>query len=212
MEFVFNVDAEMHETSVRYSLLEAVKFMAAFIDQQNEQARFFCSRFDQASRDAHGFDYDDERDELHVSGISDYEYDLDGVFKQEFPIYVIESQVIMLWSMLERNLKTVATELYRIKGISWTNLKGDGSLFSKYIDRIEFAEGVPFDESNFDFLENNVRIVRNALVHGGVREVGIIHEYLDVSGGILRDVSTQYVSLVIESMQYLATELVAANR
>lgn len=212
MEFVFNVDAGMHETSVRCSLLEAVKFMAAFIDQQNEQTRFFCSRFDQASRDAHGFDYDDERDELHVSRISDYEYDLDGVFKEEFPIYVIESQVIMLWSMLERNLDAVATELYSIKGISWTKLKGDGSLFSKYIDRIESADGVPFDKSNFDFLENNVRIVRNALVHGGVREVGIIHEYLDVSGGILRDVSTQYVSLVIESMQYLAMELMAANR
>lgn len=212
MKFVFNVDPRGHEISVRYSLLEAVKFMAAFIEQQNKQTRSFCERFDQASREAHGFNYHDGRDELCVSGVSGFEYDLDGVFKEEFPAYVIESQVIMLWSMLEKNLDAVATELYRIKGIPWVKFKRKGSLFSKYIERIELADGKTFNKSLLDFLDNNVRVVRNALVHGGVREVSVTHEYLDVRGGILRDVFPQYVFRTIESMRYLALELVAADR
>ncbi|WP_252091050.1 hypothetical protein [Pseudomonas sp. MWU13-3659] len=212
MEFVFNVNPGTHETSVRYSLLDAVKFMAAFIDQQNEQSRSFCDSFDQASREAHGFNYDDERDELHISGISGSEYDLDGVFKEEFPIYVIESQVIMLWSMLEKNLDAIATELYSIKGTPWVKFKGGGSLFFKYIERIESADGKHFNKSLIDFLDKNVRVVRNALVHGGVRELSATHEHLDVRDGILRDVFPQYVSSVIESMRYRALELVAADR
>ncbi|QHG64313.2 hypothetical protein [Pseudomonas putida] len=209
---VFNLAPGQHENSVRYSLLEAIKFMAAFIDQQNEQARLFCENFDQESLRGHGFTYDDDRDELLVSGISGFEYDLDGVFKEEFPSYVVESQVIMLWAMLERNLDAVARELYVIKGLEWPELKRGKSIFPQYVERIEKVDGQPFSKSTIEFLNANVREVRNALVHGGLREVSIQHEDLDIKNGILRGVSPAYVSEVIGAMRYLAMELVAEHR
>lgn len=209
---VFNIAPGQHETSVRYSLLEAIKFMAAFIDQQNEQARSFCENFDQESLRGHGFAYDDDRDELLVSGISGFEYDLDGVFKEEFPTYVIESQVIMLWAMFEKNLDSVATELYRIKGLPWPTFQPGRSIFSQYIERLQIVDGHPFADSIVDFLENNVRNVRNALVHGGPRKISIEHEHLDVRDGILRMIFPQYVSEVIGAMRYLGMELVAVYR
>ncbi|WP_251962241.1 hypothetical protein [Pseudomonas sp. Marseille-Q5299] len=186
--------------------------MSAFIDQQNEQARLFCENFDQEYLRGHGFAYDDERDELLVSGISGFEYDLEGVFKGEFPSYVIESQVIMLWAMLERNLDAIAMELYKIKGLDWSSLKRGASSFSQYIERIEVADGRPFPKPTVDFLDKNVREVRNALVHGGAREVDIEHAHLDIKGKVLRGVSPAYVSEVIGAMRYLAMDLVAAHR
>lgn len=212
VEFVFKISPGQHETSVRYSLLEAIKFIAAYIDQQNEQVRLFCNSFDAAALKGHGFDYDDDRDELHVSGISGFEYDLDGVFKDEFPIYVVESQVIMLWAMLERNLDAIATELHEIKGLPWPAFEKGKSLFSQYVQRIEAADGLPFDAGVVDFLDQNVRHVRNALVHGGPRVVAVNHEHIDVKDGILRGVYPQYVSAIVQSMLNLAMELVAARR
>lgn len=212
MKFEFNISPGQHETSVRYSLLEAIKFIAAFVDQQNEQARIFCNKFDPATLEGHGFDYDDDRDELHVSGISGFEYDLDGVFKDEFPKFVVESQVIMLWAMLEKKLDAVATELYVIKGLPWHNFKDSKSFFSRYVERIESADGYVFDASLIKFLDGNVRHVRNALVHGEPRILSISHEHLDVTDGVLHCVRPQYVSEVIKSIRHLALELAAAYR
>lgn len=211
MGFVFNVSPGQHETSVRYSLLEAVNFISAFIDQQNEQGRIFCENFKATASNGYGVAYDEDRDEIKVSGISGSEYDLDGVFKEEFSAYIVESQVLMLWAMLEKNLDAIAQELFNIKEMPWTKLKGEGSNFSQYVKRIEDADSYSYDAAVVNFLDCNVRPVRNALVHGGSRKIEVENELLNVKNGVLLGVSHEYVTKTIKNIRYFAMELVSAR-
>lgn len=206
MGFVFNVHPDGHETSVRYLLHDAIVFIAAFIEQQNGQVQRFCDGFDVASRTDCGFIYNKERGELCVSGVSEFEYDLNGVFKEEFPEYILESQVIMLWSVLEKNLMSVAQGLFKIKDKPWRGIDKRKSCFLQLIKRIEEAIGIKFPSATVSFLNSNARAVRNALIHSK-RSIHVTHEFLDVKEGILVSVHPEYVSEVVLQMKRLSVEL-----
>lgn len=208
MEFKFVVSPDQHETSVRYSLVDSIAFAEAFMHQQSNLVHGFCSGFDSSSKQGYGFSHDEDRDEVYVSGISGGNYDLDMVFREEFPDYIVESQVLMLWAVFERGLSNVAMELFAIHGRPWFRLEKRPSIFRQLVDRVESVDGRKFSGDVVGFLDESVRAVRNALAHAD-RSIRIQHDYLQVSNRVLVKVHPEYIREILSSMEHFAMQLVA---
>lgn len=193
---------------IRRSLFSELEFVSAFIDQQNGQLIKFIDEFnceDEASK-AHGFRYDKERDDLKVSGLSTFEYDLNGVFKEELPEYIKQSQLVILWAMLERSLGAIIKELYMIRDLPLPKKNKHDSCFIHLVKCLEAIDGENKPIKNtVEFLNENVRIVRNCIVHGG--ELHVNHRWLEVENGALQKIHGEYISEMQFSINYLANNI-----
>lgn len=206
---MFNISSEQFESMVRGSLSLELKFVSAFIDQQNGQLNKYLHElyFENNKSDDHGFSYDEKRNDLMVSGLSSFEYDLNGVFKEELPEYINQSQLVILWAMLERSLRSIVDEICRIK--SWDvykKKKGESDFFSliKSLKKIDDSN----IQSAFDFLNNNVRVVRNYIVHGdGKSKLEISHKFLEIENGCLHKIHNEYIKEVQFAIAYLGANL-----
>lgn len=204
----FELSPEQWEQMIRRSLLSELEFVSAFIDQQNGQLVKFINEFncENETSGAHGFKYDIERDDLKISGLSSFEYDLDGVFKEELPEYIKQSQLVILWAMLERSLYAIIKELYTLRNSPVPKKKNNVSDFIYLIKCLEAVDGENKNtKSTVEFLNGNVRIVRNHIVHR--RKLDIDHRWLDVENGTLQKIHNEYISEILFSINHLGSNI-----
>lgn len=208
-KFKFTISPEQNEEMVRRSLLSELEFVSAFIDQQNGQLNKYLGEFncENEKSEAHGFLYDEERDDLKVSGLSSSEYDLNGVFREELPEYIMQSQMVILWAMLERSLSAIIKELYSLRGLS-TPKKGKHE--SYFFHLIKCLEDIYGENKNIKneviFLNENVRIVRNYIVHRGC-ELNISHSWLTINNGVLQKIHHEYIGEILFSINQLGNNI-----
>jgi len=206
--FQFEISPEQHEQMIRSSLLSELEFVSAFIDQQNGQLIKFIDEFNCENEvsEAHGFSYDKERDDLKVSGLSSFQYDLNGVFKEELPEYIKQSQLVILWAMLERSLGAIIKELYILRNLPVPKREKKDSSFVHLIKCLEKIDGENKTiKSAVEFLNGNVRIVRNYIVHSG--ELNVNHRWLDVKNGTLQKIHNEFISEMQFSINYLGNNI-----
>jgi hypothetical protein len=206
-DFHFNISPQQQERMIRGSLLAELEFVYAFIDQQNGQLNKYLEEFNCESEtsEAHGFLY--EPNGLRVSGLSAFEYDLNGVFKEELPEYIRRSQVVILWAMLERSLRAIMEELYGTRSLTVPKKKKGDSDFIHLIQCLEKIDGKYENISHaITFLNDNARYVRNYIVHGG--NLRVTHKFLEVcSGGALQKISEKYISEIHSAIVTLGCRL-----
>ncbi len=170
------------EACLRKGLHTEVALMMAFIEQQNIQLDDYTSKFSSLLENGgRGIVINEYYDHVSVSNVSSDEYDLEATFKKDLPNYVRISQVLMLWAMLEKTLSYIVKRLSEQKNIEFRGRKGE-SIFIYNIRWLEEIDGMPNSapySDVVDFLENNVRNVRNALVHGSQPDV--THKYFEVT-------------------------------
>lgn len=207
--FQFEISPEQHEQMIRCSLLWELEFVSAFIDQQNGQLIRFIDEFNcEDGAEGHGFSYDKGMGSLKVSGLSAFEYDLNGVFKEDLPEYIRKSQLVILWAMLERSLTAIITELHKLRGLPPMKEKTYGSIFIHLIKCLEAIDGKNKNiESSVDFLQNNVRFVRNQIVHSGPLKQGVKHRWLEVENNTLKKIHSNYISEVQSAISCLGNNI-----
>ena len=138
--------------------------------------------------------------------MSAFEYDLNGVFKEELPEYIKQSQLVILWAMLERSLGAIIKELYTLRSFPVPKKEKHDSSFIHLIKCLEAIDGENETIKNtVEFLNENVRIVRNYIVHSG--EINVNHRWLEVKNGTLQKIHSMYISEIQFAINYLGNNI-----
>lgn len=198
----FSMKIDMDSCS-RSGLYQEVRLMMAFIEQQNYQLENYTEKFsDMLINGGSGVSSNEYFDHISVSNISNEQYDLEATFKQDLPNYVRKSQVLMLWAMLEDTLSYIVRELSAKRKISFRSKRKHESIFIHYLKWLEKIDDREFiSESSVQFLDSNVRKVRNSLVHGS--PLTVLHEGYEVTeAGIV--ISKKYVWEICMAIDTLA--------
>ena len=121
-------------------------------------------------------------DVRHIEGFSEHDYDIEKVFGYVIPMYQRQSMLITMYSIFESDLARMS-EYVGLLGLGGGQMKKvrDSSKIRKYLNRLEEASVVG-DEvyEDFDFLDYEVRYVRNAWVHdAGMNPKGKIPSEID---------------------------------
>ncbi|WP_156158758.1 hypothetical protein [Pseudoalteromonas rubra] len=178
--------------------------MMAFIEQQNYQRDDYTSKFSGMLVKGGGGIYSNEyTNHISVSNISNDEYDLESTFKKDLPNYIKKSQVLMLWAMLEDTLGYIVRELSSQEQVS-PRIKGrHESIFIHYIKWLEeIDERELITESSVQFLDGNVRKVRNSIVHGNPLDV--VHDGYEITdtGIVISDKYVWEICIAIDSLAW----------
>jgi hypothetical protein len=206
---MFDISREEHEYMIRRSLSNELEFISAFIDQQNGQLNNYLKNFNSESKNSntHGFVYDEDLSSLNISGISASDYNLDDVFKEDLPQYILHSQIILLWAMLERNMTAIVEEIYLIKNRTIPKQKKGDSIFKHLINCLEKIDNNTLAvDTNVKFLEENARYVRNCLVHPN-KKIDFTHKWLEIKDKHLIKIKSQYITEVISSINCLGNTI-----
>lgn len=207
---MFHISPEDHEYMIRRSLSNELEFITAYIDQQNGQLDKYIKTFNpnRKKSQAHGFVYDEKTSFLTISGISESEYDLKGIFKENLPQYILHSQLILLWAMLEKSLTAIVNEIYSIKNTPMPKKENkNDSIFKYLIECLEKIDNRSLSaDINIKFLEENARWVRNYLVHPN-KKIDFTHKWLEIKDKHLSKIKNQYIEEVISSINYLGNAI-----
>lgn len=112
---------------------------------------------------------------------------------------------MILWAMLERSLGAIIKELYRLRDLPFPKKKKHDSGFIHLVKCLEAIDGENKSIKNVvSFLNENVRMVRNYIVHSG--DLNVSHRWLDVENGALI-IHGEYISEVRFSIGYLASNI-----
>lgn len=196
------------EVCLRKGLYTELTIMMAFIEQQNIQLDSYTSNFSSLIKNGgRGVSINNYHSNVSVSNISSEEYDLESTFKQDLPNYVRVSQVLMLWTMLEKTLGYIVKKLSQKKNIKFRNKGKKESIFIYNMKFLEEIDGKPNSKSYSEvvnFLNDNVRNVRNALVHDC--QPNVTHKYFEVIDGKII-ISSNYVWEICISIELLSRYL-----
>ncbi|MAJ40311.1 hypothetical protein [uncultured Pseudoalteromonas sp.] len=194
------------QSCLRSGLYQEVRLMMAFIEQQNYQLENYTAKFsDMLINGGSGVSSNEDSDYVSVSNLSNDQFDLEATFKQGLPNYVRKSQVLMLWAMLEDTLGYIVHEVSTQKKISFRDKQRNESIFIYYLKWLEEVdERELISESSVQFLDGNVRKVRNSLVHGS--PLNVVHDGYEVTdSGIV--ISHNYVWDICMSIDSLAWQI-----
>ncbi|WP_409439840.1 hypothetical protein [Psychromonas sp. GE-S-Ul-11] len=192
------------EASLRRGLYQELTLIMAFIEQQNYQLENYLSDFSEnLVSGGQGIKTNKFTDLVSVSNVSNDMYDLESTFKKDLPNYIRKSQLLMLWAMLEDTLSQIVKSLSEHKGVKITKkAKDKESIFHlnlRNLDKINKSELL--SHNSIGFLNDNVREIRNSLVHGYPPRV--THDEVEVTEtGTL--VSEKYIWEVCMSMHDLS--------
>ncbi len=199
---VFSKKVDM-EACLRKGLSQELILIMAFIEQQDYQLENYISEFsEKLVVGGQGIKTNEYTDQVSVSNISNDQYDLDATFKQNLPNYIRKSQLLMLWTMLEDTLGYIVKELSAKKNIRFRKKGNKESIFIYYVKWLEKIDGAGLaSHRSVIFLNDNVREIRNSIVHGFKPKVQ--HKEIEVTkSGVL--VSGKYVREVCMTINELA--------
>jgi hypothetical protein len=199
---VFTKKVDM-EACLRKGLSQELILIMAFIEQQDYQLENYISEFsEKLVVGGQGIKTNEYTDRISVSNISNDQYDLEATFKQDLPNYIRKSQLLMLWTMLEDTLGYIVKELSAKKNIRFRKKGYKESIFIYYVKSLEKIDGAGLvSHRSVIFLNDNVREIRNSIVHGFKPKVQ--HKEIEVTKlGVL--VSGKYVREVCMSINELA--------
>ncbi|TMO82509.1 hypothetical protein [Pseudoalteromonas spongiae] len=190
--------------SLRRGLYQEIRLMMAFIEQQNYQLDNYTSRFsDMLVKGGTGISSNEFTNHVSVSNISSDEYDLESTFKKDLPNYIKKSQVLMLWAMLEDTLGYIVSELSRQENVKPRTKKKDEPIFIHYLKWLEeIDERDLIGESSVQFLDGNVRKVRNSIVHG--KPLDVVHDGYEITdtGIVISDKYVWEICIAIDSLAW----------
>jgi hypothetical protein len=211
---------------------EQLSLVHAFNIKQNEIAEDFVKHIDdhvetytkeifqQQSADDQGEVF--EVEVKHIAGISEDEYDFKDIFISLMPMYQHQSMLISNWSMFECELKqfysSLAKEIGRSPDLP-AKQRGVGSDFCHVINCFRKIGLLSEPTKDFvaacDFLNNQVRHIRNDWVHnGGVPTRTKDPESLDgiTLNGNQINISMKFIEMATQSMWKVTTELSGSSR
>jgi len=195
------------EAVIRRGLYQELILVMAFIEQQDYQTDTYVSEFsEKLLSGGQGIKVSKYIDLVSVSNVSSDEYDLEDTFKQGLPNYIRKSQLLMLWSMLEDTLKVIIEKLSINKNIQFRKkARQNESIFHYYIYKMETINGdnehTLSSINSVSFLDDNVREIRNSLVHGRLPKVS--HDEIEVMETDIL-ISGKYIREVCMSINELA--------
>lgn len=145
----------------------------------------------------------------HIEGASEDDYDLNKIFGDVFPMYQRQSALITAYSIFEFGLSNMCEYAEGLIQTS-SSYKHDNKLskIRNFLNRLQVCGVVPPEiHETFDFLDNDVRHIRNAWAHnngkntrGKVRKdiEGVEYVYSQLS------LSPEFIAKVTKSMNYVA--------
>lgn len=194
------------KASLRRAIAQELELMMAFIEQQEYQLNHYVSGFSKKLKSGgEGIVVDDFSECVSVSNLSSYKYDLESTFTQNLPNYIRKSQVLMIWAMLEDTLKVVVPNISKNEDVIFRPRDGE-SIFIYYIKWYDHIYSMDlYLDSSVVFLNENVRDVRNTIVHGGdlkVSHSGLSRSQFDI------EVSDSYVWKICMEINQLIFRLI----
>ena len=211
---------------VAQRLGEELFLMRAFICQQDKQINSYILNIEEYVETAQvekwyetsygeGEKFIDEV--KHIEGVTEEDYDFKEMFTEVMPLYQRQAMFVALWGRLECKLDDIAKHLSSIKGIKIKKKSKGLSDFIHLISEIERL-GVKITDTEecsnaVDFLNNEVREIRNAWVHNGGKvkkeKIGKIvksTKYLDMNFEVL-SITNEYLLFSLSEMMKISRKI-----
>src|SRR5690606_2035171 len=161
------------------ALSEEIVFLQSFLKQQERQIQDYCDNFEKYVEEV-----DVEREywdgynepemvvftERHIDGIQESDFDIKGVFTEILPIYQRQSMLVTLWSRFEAKIKDIVLYRHEERSTKVRKKPKDTSILKHLLTELD-SFGLDFSDNKLkdaiNFLDNEVRYVRNCWVHDG---------------------------------------------
>lgn len=208
------------------SIKEELYILEAFINQQILQISEYVSSIDSrvnlnvSPEYLHTSANDGvvvDCEQAYIEGISDADYDIKGLFTKTMAVYQRQALLVTLWSRLEAKLDFFVTYLAISKNLKRKFKQNGVSDFKHLINELE-RYGIKLSDkaevlSAIDFLDLEVRFIRNSWVHNGGRPCKeSIRTVVESSSGLifidgLISVEHSYLEHVLMNMKILADKI-----
>lgn len=220
------ITANNREIKIR-SIYEEIYIFKSFLNQQEKQVNEYIqninSRKESYDTTKIIFTGNNNYEEIlvsvdHIEGISEDDYDIVGLFTEDFPLYQRQSMLLTLWSLFESKLKDIYDLLISESGQQPRKKKKNQSDFSFFIDELTKL-GCNFNDERIAnillFLNGDVRNIRNDWVHhGGIpkrdyrdlinqNKIKITSRKIDLSNVFLNDITDQ----ILATSEHIINEL-----